>query len=267
MTTVTHSQDLAEYKAFAEQLTQEATAIMMANHGKMQQLEYKLRTNFKTQVDDEIDQHVRRRIHETYPDHNIYSEEEADEDRRSEWSWVVDPLDGTLPYTYGMNDHFGVCVALVKGKTPVLGIVSQPKREDYYLAELGKGATRNGQPIKVSDLDDLNKAMIGLDYGKLDRARILPIQAKLLAEDGASYTYCHACASTSECMVADGRMHGYLALRLEPWDMAAAVVVMREAGAKVTDIAGREWELGDESIVAANPVLHGKLLALAGGER
>lgn len=253
-----------DHKQFALELAHEAGEIMTRHYGAMHELEYKLRTNFKTQVDDEIDKHIRQRIGEAFPDHNIYSEELEGQENQSEFSWVIDPLDGTLPYAYGINDHFSVCIGLCQGKDPILGIIFAPKRNELYAAEKGQGVTLNGQPIKVSDLDDLNKAMVGLDYGKLDRARILPYQAKLLGPDGVNYTYSHACASVSLGMVAAGKMHAYLALKLEPWDMAAAVVIIREAGGRVTTVDNKEWELGDESIVVAGPSLHSKVLTLIG---
>jgi myo-inositol-1(or 4)-monophosphatase len=104
--------------------------------------------------------------------------------------------------------------------------------------------------------------MVGLDYGKHDRARMLPYQARLLAESGITYPVTYGCASVSLAFVASGKLHAYVALGLEPWDMAAAVVIIREAGGRVTTVDGKEWELGDRSVLAANPYLHKKLLKL-----
>ncbi len=79
----------------------------------------------------------------SFPDHNIYSEEQQNVDRGSEFTWVVDPLDGTIPYTFGISDHFSVSIALVKKNTPILGVIYAPKRNELYVAEKGEGAFCN----------------------------------------------------------------------------------------------------------------------------
>ncbi len=107
---------------------------------------------------------------------------------------------------------------------------------------------------------DINKAVVGLDCGKVERGKIIDYQRKLLSEKGVTCTVSYACATVSLGLVASGKLNAYLGLSLEPWDMAAAVVINREAGGKVTAINGKEWEFGDSSIVAANPKLHQKLI-------
>lgn len=250
------------HRQFAIELAHDAGRIVMQHYGKIQQLEWKLSTNFKTAVDDEIDQLIRQRIAKYFPDHSIYSEELEPSKQRSAYSWVIDPLDGTLPYAYGISDHFGVSIALTRDSQPILGVYYAPARAELYVGQKEQRAWRNDAPVHVAELNDPNKALLGLDYGKVDRGAILSLQQKLLGPDGVSYTFAHGSAATSLALVAAGRLHGYLALKLEPWDMAAGVILIREAGGKVTDINGKEWELGDESILAANPALHAKLLDL-----
>lgn len=253
---------MEKYKEFAIKTAKEAGKLLVDKHGQIQKLEYKLKTNFRTQVDMESDKLIREAIIKNFPDHNIYSEEEDDRNNSSEFSWVFDPLDGTLPYTFGISDHFGVSIALVKGKTPILGVIYAPKRDELYVAEQGKGAFCNNSRIRASPVEDINKAMIALDYGKLEREKIIDYLAKLLSDRGVTYPVSYGCASVSLSLVASGKLHGYLSLKLEPWDMAAAVVLNREAGCKVTTIHNKEWELGDESILTANPKLHDKLFKL-----
>lgn len=248
------------YWIFAKQLAQDAGQILMDHYGQMQKLEYKLKTNFKTEVDDKVDAFCREQIKKNFPTHGIESEEADALENESEYTWVVDPLDGTLPYTYGINDHFSVCVSLVKGKEPIVGVIYAPLRNEFYYAEAGQPAVLNEEPIQVAKVDNLNQAMVGIDYGKLNRGAHLPYLEKMLAADGIAYPYSHACASVGLGLVASGRLHAYMALKLEPWDMAAAVAIIRAAGGKVTTIDGKEWELGDESILAAHPALHEKLL-------
>src|SRR3989338_11066298 len=252
------------YLDFAIRTAKEADDYLMSQYGKMQTLEWKSRTNFKTQVDDHNDELIRRRIKETFPDHNIYSEEQDALNRNSEFSWVVDPLDGTIPYTCGITDHFSVCISLVKEKIPILGVIYAPKRKELYHAEKGKGAFCNGKKIYVLDEDNINHTLVALDSGKktssFKRASITFYEAKLLSPEGVTCTFSSGCASVPLALTASGKLHAYVALSLEPWDMAAGVIINREAGANVTNIYGKQWSLDDPSIITANLKLHKKLL-------
>ncbi|MFH1331861.1 MAG: inositol monophosphatase family protein [archaeon] len=254
-----------KYKEFAIKVALDAGKLLMDNYGKIQSLEYKLKTNFKIGVDCQSDNLIRKAIVENFPEHNIYSEENNPREKQSEFSWVIDPLDGTLPFTYRISDHFSVAISLVNKKTPILGVIYAPKRGELYVAEKGKGAFCNDLPIKVSSVTDVNKAMVALDYGKFMRQRIADYHRRLLSDDGVTYPFTYGCASVSLALVAAGKLDGYLALKLEPWDMAAGVILNREVGSKVTTIDGKDWQFGDESILAANPSLHRKLLEVLSG--
>ena len=238
----------------------------MKHYGKMQELIWKLKTNFKTQVDDESDAYIRACIQRRFPDHSIYSEETLAKEQESEWSWIVDPLDGTLPYTYGINDHFSVCIALAHHKQPVVGVISAPLRKELYVAEQGIGAYCNGEKISVSLEEEVNKVLIDFGGGKetnsFRRVTVAPYLAKLLSATGVCCTFSSGCASVPLALVASGKLHACGYLSLEPWDMAAAVVINREAGARVTTIEGREWDIHEPSILTANPRLHSKLCTL-----
>ena len=253
---------------FAVQTALGAGRVLRGRHGEALGLEWKLVNNFKTEVDDVSDRFIRAAIEREFPDHGILSEEDDPKAARSEYTWVVDPLDGTIPYTRGISDHFSVCIALCRGRTPVVGVIHCPLRDggsgETYIAEERMGACANGKWISVSLDTDIHHAIVGLDPGKAPGRRRLPldIESKLVGDDGVLCVSQHICASVSLALVASGKMNAYAATRLEPWDMAAAVVICRGAGAKVTDLAGKEWELGDESILVANPILHQKILTM-----
>lgn len=250
-------------KEFAISVAEEAGRLLMESYGKIKSLDWNTRTHFKTEVDDASDRLIRQRIGEFYAEHNIFSEEGDNLDTGSEFTWVCDSLDGTIPYTLGISDHFSVAIALVKGKTPILGVINAVKRNELYVAEQGKGAFCNDRPIKVCSEEEINHVIMGFDGGKetehFKRASIARYLKKALSPDGITCPVSSGCASVPLCLTASGKLHAYMALSLEPWDMAAAVIINREAGAKVTTIDGKEWELGDESILAANPKLHAKL--------
>ncbi|MBI2056335.1 MAG: hypothetical protein HYT37_03055 [Candidatus Sungbacteria bacterium] len=220
-----------------------------------------LPTNFKTIADDASNFLICDALQKRFPEHSIYSEEsDFFAKTTSEYCWVVDALDGTIGFLSGITDHFTVSIGLVKNKKPVMGVIYAPKRNDLYIASEGRGSTHNGQPISVSDVTDINKVLMGVDSGKTKRTVHLPYLEKLLQEKtGITCPFMTACATVPLCMVADGRMHAYLATSLAPEDMAAAVCIIREAGGKATNLSGKEWTIGDPSILAANQVLHQKL--------
>lgn len=247
-------------RTLAVEMAKAAGDILESRRGHLMSLEYKLRTNFKTQVDDEVDQLLRNMIQEKFPQHAIYSEEQDPYQTPSEYAWIVDPLDGTIPYTYGTNDHYSVSIGVARQEQPFLGIIHAPGRGEFYMAEHGRGASVNGQVIHVSDQQDIHRARLGVDYGKIDRTRILKEMEHLLSDEGITYPLTFGGAASTLGLVASGRLDGYCALKLEPWDMAAAVVLCREACARVTTREGKEWTLDDESLLVANPVLHEKIL-------
>lgn len=257
----------SRYLQFAIDTALEAgNEILMKNYGKMQELEWNAKQHFRTEVDKMSDELIRRKIKENFPLHNIYSEEGKGLDQKSRFSWVVDPLDGTIPYRYGITDHFGVCISLLEDKTPIVGVVYAPKRGELYFAEQGKGAFCNDQPISVSLEENVNRVIMGLDGGKetetFKRANLAKYIEKIYSPNGITCFTASGCASVPLCLTASGKLHAYMALSLEPWDMAAAVIINREAGARVSNLKGQEWNIDDESIVSANPKLHGKLLEL-----
>ncbi|MBI2596275.1 inositol monophosphatase [Candidatus Daviesbacteria bacterium] len=256
--------ELILYKDFAVDLSLKAGELLMDNFEKMHRLEWKLRTNFKTEVDDLSDNLIREAIIKRFPSHNILSEENIDRDMGSKLNWVVDPLDGTLLYTSGINDHFSVCLSLAEGLNPVLGVIYAPKRNDLYVAFAKGGASKNNEPIQVAQNIDLNRTLMGIDFGKLNRTGDIKYLERLLSPDGITCNFSSGCASVPLALTAEGKMHAYMATSLEPWDMAAAVVIIREAGGIVTNLRNEQWTISDESILASNPILHNNLVQFLG---
>ena len=258
--------NLSNYRTFAVKTALKAGDILMRNYGKIQALEWKLKTNFKIQVDDESDALIREEISRKFPAHSIYSEENRDKLGKSDLSWVVDPLDGTIPYTYGFCDHFSVCISLARGKKPIVGVIYAPLRNELYVAEEGNGVHCNNRKIRVSRNNNLNRSIIGFGAGKelpeFKRVDQIKYEKNLLDVNGVTTTINTGCASVPLAFVASGKIHGCFYPNLEPWDMAAGVVINREAGAKVTNLEGKKWTLDDSSILTANPVLHKNLINL-----
>lgn len=251
---------MSDFKTFAVRTARKAGTLLLKAQERLHQLEWKQRNDYKTEMDDASDAFIRQSVHAAFPTHNIISEEEAPTEQDSPYTWVVDPLDGTINYTTGISDYWAVSIALVHKQDPVLGVIFAPERNDLFVAQQGKGATCNGKTIRTSTGSSLQQAVCAMDYGHGDRAAHAPLISKLMAKDGMTYLYCFGCVTVSLCNVAAGSIGSYAALDLGAWDMAAGVVINREAGNTVTNIRGEQWKLGDRSILAANPSLHSVLL-------
>ena len=177
--------------------------------------------------------------------------------------WVIDPLDGTTSYIHGYPTY-SVSVALVRGTRPVAGAVYNAAANEMNAAAEGCGATRDGVRIHVSNAARIQDSLVitGFPYDHGDPlTRQLAVLAAFLRapvhgmrRDGS--------AAVDLCHVAGRRADGFWEFALKPWDMAAGVVIAREAGALVTDIEGRDWSTECDSALAANPVLHALMLEL-----
>lgn len=244
---------------FAVGLAKRAGNILMKYHSQRLSPIWTSHTHFKTAADDASEAIIREAINKEFPEHGILSEEGSPKKSETEFTWVVDAVDGTINLRTGLTDHFSVCLALCQGRVPIIGVIFAPKRDELYAAETGKGALCNGEKIQVSDLKNINQVLMNVDSGKHGRTAHLPHLEKLLASNGITCPMATGCASVPLVLVAKGVLHAYLATSLEPEDMAAAVCIIREAGGKVTNLKGKEWQLGDQSILTANPELHQKL--------
>ena len=183
-------------------------------------------------------------------------------DKGSPVKVVIDPIDGTIPYTTFINEHWGVCLGVCFQRVPIIGVIYAPGREQMYYAAFGLGAFVNGVRIQVSSETDVNRMFMGVDPGKENKEAYVQYIARLMKPDGIVTALQGGCASGPMCFVAEGKIHAYLATSLNPEDIAAAAIIAHEAGAKVSTVDGRDWLLGEPSILMANPVLHAKLLEM-----
>lgn len=244
---------------FAISVATEAGKIVAGFYERRMEQIWTSRSQFKTAADDASEALIRAMLRERYPDYNVWSEEGGKSNLGHRYTWVWDAVDGTIPMFFGLTDHFSVCGALCDDTTPILGVANAMKRGEMYTAEVGGGAYRNGKPIRVSEETKINQVVMGVDSGKYSRNAHIPYLARACGLGGIVTHLSSGCASVPLLLVASGNLHAYLATSLEAEDMAAAVPVIREAGGKVTNLRGEEWQLGDGSILAANPELHAQL--------
>lgn len=200
-------------------------------------------------------------IQSRFPHHGILSEEGLKPSNDADTIWVLDPLDGTTNYARRLP-WFSVSVAAVRGDAPIVGVVYDPLRDNVFCAERGAGAVLNGRRLRVSGLDDVGRAVVGLDY-----AREPAIRSRLMATMVACSERIHTfrtfgSAALGLCFVAASWLDAYLHLSLAPWDMAAGALIVMEAGGTVTDTEGKPWTYHQPRCLATNGKLHSALIDL-----
>ena len=246
----------SELYIFLKSLAREAGAIIGDAYGNIQHRIEKSAFEFKTVIDDEVEVFLISEIQKKYPDHGIISEESPAINSDAEYVWIIDPLDGTLNFTIGVTDLFAVSIAIFQNGNPLAGVIYAPLREDFYFAAEGRGAFKNNQKISPSSIAKIESSVIAVEYGKINRTEILKYQQKLLGVNGAHYTYVFCNATVPLAMTAEGKLNAYFALNLDVWDVAAGVIINREAGNRVTNCRGQDWKLGDPDILVASPEFH-----------
>jgi myo-inositol-1(or 4)-monophosphatase len=218
--------------------------------------------DFSTEADKEAEKIIISTLQEQFPKHNFISEECGKINNDSEYTWIIDPLDGTFPYTARLP-FFGVSIGLVKNNIPILGVINLPKLKINLYAETGKGAFSNGEKIKVSSKKQLNESILSFDWGYLDEREVRIEKFLKPLSNKTRYLECFGCSIVAQAYVALGIIDGYFH-RAHPWDFAAGVCIIKEAGGKVTDWEGEKIDLFQErpTMIASNGLIHSKILNL-----
>ncbi|MBS3062812.1 MAG: inositol monophosphatase [Candidatus Diapherotrites archaeon] len=197
-----------------------------------------------------------------FPDYNTLSEECGLEEKGSDCTWIVDPLDGTHNYFFSIP-MFGVAIALQEGEAITLGVIHLPYFDQTLWAEKGKGAFLNDRPIRVSDTDDLSKAMMLYDSA-FYRKRHEMLDYFTMLMNSVFGTRILGSASIEFAMVARGKADFFVGHSTLPWDIAAGALIVEEAGGKVTDFQGHPWSPQSKNFVASNGKLHPKIMQIIG---
>lgn len=218
-------------------------------------------TNFATKADVESEQKIIEIIKKNFPDHNIIAEESGSEDNGSQYCWAIDPIDGTIPFVDGIP-VFGVSIGVLKHGKPFVGVINMVATNELYWAMEGKGAFLNGKKIEVRKEADLKQATIALDLGHTERLIKIEKLWKPIIEE-VRYVYLFGSAVSVFCNVARGLMDGYI-IGANIWDIAAGVVIVKEAGGKITDMFGNEPKYleGKPRIVVSNGLVHDSILKI-----
>lgn len=249
-------------RKFAVELATRAGKALAAHFRKDREL-LDLRKTVKeitTKYDKESDKMIAKALSEKYPAYNVWTEESGVINRGSEYTWIADPLDGTVNFASD-NPLYCVTIALLRKNEPILGVTYAPIIDELYVAESGKGAFLNRERISVSTTEKLEECYAyfceGGDKNRLRTGKI----------NGAIYPKVRdlrklGSAGLEAAWVACGRGDAYVTTKIEPWDVAAGVLLVREAGGKVTDFRGGAWKTERSDLVFSNGRVHESILEL-----
>jgi myo-inositol-1(or 4)-monophosphatase len=250
-------------KRTAIEAAQVAGAILSDYAREGFRVEYKDTVNLVTDADRRSEQAVIDVIHKSFPAHRILAEERGRQPGAdADYQWIIDPLDGTTNFAHGYPAYC-VSIGVEYRGVPILGIVLDPTRNEVFFAEAGRGAFLNDRPLRVSHKPKLDVALLvtGFAYdirvspqNNLDNFSRFALTAQGVRRTGT--------AALDLCYVAAGRFDGFWELKLHPWDTAAGVVIVREAGGRVTDFKGRPHSIYEASILATNGLIHDEMLAI-----
>jgi myo-inositol-1(or 4)-monophosphatase len=231
--------------------------------GEVEHLQVSLKGpgNFVTAADRRAEEILREELSHARPGYGFLGEEGGrHEGADKTHSWIVDPLDGTTNFLHGIP-HFAISIALEREGTMVAGVVYNPANDDLFTAERGKGAFLNDQRLRVAGRQRLADAVVACGLPHLGRGDLALAQKELAAVQATvAGLRRFGAAALDLAWVAAGRLDAYWERNLSPWDIAAGLILVREAGGYVTDFAGGEtpWVSGD--VIAGNETIQRELM-------
>ncbi len=252
---------------FAIETAREAGQILLEKFGRKINIQKKGDINLVTEADFASEKYIIEKIKSHYPRHSILAEESGASDNEgaseSEWKWLIDPLDGTTNFAHGYP-CWCVTLAVEHNGEIVVGVTFDPTRDELFAAEKGQGATLNGRRIRVSDTEELKDALLvtGFPYDASKRADFarhfteFTYKARGIMRDGS--------AAIDMAYVACGRFDGFWEEGLNPWDVAAGVLLVEEAGGRVSYYDDSPFSIYAPPICADNDLIHPEMLKVLG---
>jgi len=239
----------------AAQAAREAGGLIRAHFKGEKHIQYKGRSDLVTDVDLLAEKGILALLEREYPTSGIITEESEAIAGESGYTWIVDPLDGTRNYAYGIP-HFCVAIGLARGEEVVLGVVYDPLRDEFFRAEKGGGAFLDDAPISVSAKTTVQGSLVGFDMGyDAERGReVLGVASALWP--GIHSVRVMGSAGLGLAYAACGRLDIYLHLSLLPWDLAAGMLLVEEAGGVVTEVDGKPAGISSKRVIATSRAIH-----------
>ena len=238
---------------------EEAGKILRGNFGKIKETTTKKDKSLVTNVDLQCEKKILEIIKSKFPGHHIISEESGDNEMDSEYSWYIDPLDGTHNYIYNLP-HFGTSIGLYKNNEPLLGVIYLPLFDELYYAEKGKGAFLNDNQLKIEQ-KPIEECIFQMDsqFARDQETYISNLQ-KLVP----SFFGFRVAGSAVACLsfIAKNCAGAWLTYMAKNYDVAAGRVILEEAGGKVTTAGGKPWQMDNVPLLATNGLIHNQVVEL-----
>ncbi|MEE8335071.1 MAG: inositol monophosphatase family protein [Candidatus Neomarinimicrobiota bacterium] len=237
-----------------------SAAAILSALDKPKNLDFKGRTDLVTDSDRRSEEIIISQIIKNYPDHGLLAEESGKKTGNSDFLWVIDPLDGTTNFVHGFP-AFAVSIACLKKGIPVIGVCIELPEFKIYSAQIHQGAFLDNVPIKVSRNRKLSQSLLvtgfGYEHGDLWQTNLKLFKLFTAQTRGVHRT---GSAVLDLCYVARGIYDGFWELDLHPWDTAAGIILVNEAGGKVTGMDGLPFSIFKKQLLAANSALHPEML-------
>jgi myo-inositol-1(or 4)-monophosphatase len=250
------------YLEAAVEIAREAGKVLREEFARPPDIAYKGDFDLVTQADRRAEEVIVARLHKYFPEHAIAAEEGSGRESASEFCWHVDPLDGTTNFAHGYP-CFAVSIALAQGDALLAGVVYNPIYDELFAAARGAGATFNGQTMRVSKNATLATSLLCTGFPNHKRQAHpnihyywdFTLRSHGVRRDGS--------AALDLACVAAGRFDAFWEFGLKPWDTAAGVLLVEEAGGKISDLAGEPYRLGGPTILASNTLVHVEMQRVA----
>ena len=252
----------------ATEIAREAGARLREFFSEGVATEYKGDVDLVTVADRTVEKLIRTRLSEIFPDHGMYGEEGTREKLEREFRWYVDPLDGTTNFAHGFPQF---CVSMGLEQRPaglgpqqdgvlVAAVIYDPMRDELFSAERGCGAKLNGRPAQVSRIPDLAEALVSTGFPSRKRhenPNIHFYHEFTLRSHGVRRA---GSAALDLAYVAAGRLEAFWEFNLNPWDTAAGILLVEEAGGRVSDFSGNRVQLESREVLASNGLIHDEMV-------
>lgn len=243
----------------------EAGAILQEYATRGFRISNKGRIDLVTEADLASERHIKELITSHYPTHHILAEESgisAHGDPVEGHCWIIDPLDGTTNFSHGYP-CYAVSIGIEHQGEMVAGVIYDPTRDELFTAARGAGSMLNGEKMQVSDVDQLERALVvsGFPYDVRERMDEYMPAWRIFLERAQGVRRLGS-ASIDMCCVANGRMDGFWESGLSPWDTAAGWIIIEEAGGRVTKLDGSPFDNYSSSLLCTNGKIHEEMLAV-----
>lgn len=233
-----------------------ASDLIMEALDKPPKTSYKRKYDLVTEADQKSEKVIKRIIKSSFPEHNILAEESGAENLNSDYTWIIDPLDGTTNFVHGYPS-FAVSIGVYHKNEAVASAILEMPHKKLYSAITNKGAWCEGEKIECSKTNEIEKSLLVTGFG-YERNALWELNMDLFKHftDLTQGVRRFGSAAIDICHVASGKADGFWEFDLNPWDIAAGVLIAKESGCSISNAKGKKYNIYDGNIIIGNPLIH-----------